>query len=447
MIMTSTAIIRELGDGLILRRSTPADGQKLFDFCSSIHAEDPKKPDERIGTWARDLVEKPHPIFGVGDYTIVEEQATGRIVSSLNHISQTWAYEGIPFKVGRPELVGTLPEFRNRGLIRLQFDEVHKWSAERGEMVQAITGIPYYYRLFGYEMCVDLDGSRAGFEVNLPKLKEGEKEPYRFRLATDADIPFMSEVYAYGSRRSLLSVFRDEAIWRYDLNGRSEKSIQRLVWKIVERADTGEPVGYIAHTEYSWGVSCPMMAYELKPGISWLDVTPSVVRHMWDMGKEVCDREGDIRSAFTFALAGAHPVYEVMRDSLPRVRQPYCWYLRVPDLPAFIRHITPVLERRLSESLIPGFSGAVRISFYRSGIRLELENGRLALVEPWQPGTREEEGEVAFPDLTFLQLVFGHRTLDELKLSRADVWWKDDRTRMLLGTLFPRKPSQFIPIA
>ena len=445
--MQAPNIIRELGNGLILRRSTPADGQKLFDFCSFIHAEDPKKPDERIGAWARDLVERPHPTFGAGDYTIVEEQATGRIVSSLNLISQTWAYEGIPFKVGRPELVGTLPEFRNRGLIRLQFEEIHKWSAERGEMVQAITGIPYYYRLFGYEMCVDLDGSRSGFEMNLPKLKEGETEPFLFRAATEADIPFMSEVNIYGSQRSLLSVVRDESAWRYDLNGRSEKSIQRLVLKIIEKTDTGEPVGYIAHPLYSWGVSCPVMAYELKPGVSWLDVTPSVIRHMWDVGKEVCECEGNTRSAFTFALAGSHPVYDVMRDSLPRARQPYSWYIRVPDLPAFIRHIAPVLERRLSESLIPGTSETVRISFYRSGIRLGVENGRLALVEPWQPGPKENEGEVAFPDLTFLQLVFGHRTMDEIRSARADCWWNNDRTRMLLGTLFPRKPSNFMPIA
>ena len=153
-------------------------------------------------------------------------------------------------------------------------------------MVQAITGIPYYYRLFGYEMCVDLDGSRSGFEMNLPKLKEGDPEPYRFRAATEADIPFMSEVYVHGSRRSLLSAVRDESLWRYDLNGRSEKSIQRFVLKIIEKVDSGEPVGYFGHFDYSWGISSPVVAYELKPGISWLDVTPSVVRYMWNVGKD-----------------------------------------------------------------------------------------------------------------------------------------------------------------
>lgn len=443
---TEQTLLRDIGDGLILRRSTPADGQKLFEFNSFIHSDDPDKPDERIGQWARDLVEKPHPTFGSGDFTIVEEQATGRIVSSLNHISQTWTYDGILFKVGRPELVGTLPEFRNRGLVRLQFDEIHKWSAERGEMVQAITGIPYYYRLFGYEMCVDLDGSRSGFEMNLPKLKEGEPESYRFRVAAEADIPFLGEVYAQASNRSLLYAVRDEALWRLELTGRSEKNVNRLVWKIIERVADGERVGYLAHPWYSWGISCPVQAYELKPAISWLDVTPSVVRHMWDLGKTVCESEGKTRSAFTFALAGSHPVYEVLRDNLPRVRQPYCWYMRVPDLPGFIRHIAPVLEHRLENSLIPGFSGVVRISFYRSGLRLGFEHGKLSIAEAWQPGPKENEGDIAFPNLVFLQLLFGHRTLDELKQSYADCWWDGDRVRLLLTTLFPRKPSSFLGI-
>ena len=181
-------LIRSLGDGLILRRSTRADAEKLAAFNAMIHGED--GPDERVGQWVRDLLEKPHPTFGTGDFTIVEEESSGRIVSSLNLISQTWSYAGIPFGVGRPELVGTLPEFRNRGLVRQQFDEIHGWSAERGELLQAITGIPFYYRLYGYEMCVDLGGGRSGFEMNLPKLAEGSSEPYRFRPAQKSDIPF-----------------------------------------------------------------------------------------------------------------------------------------------------------------------------------------------------------------------------------------------------------------
>ncbi|MEI6291935.1 MAG: GNAT family N-acetyltransferase, partial [Chloroflexota bacterium] len=235
-------IIKDLGNGLVLRRSGREDAEKLFAFNAMIHGEEVL--DERIGQWSHDLVSKPHPTFNENDYTIIEETATGRIVSSLNLISQSWTYEGIPFGVGRPELVGTLPEFRNKGLVRLQMEEIHRWSADRGQLVQAITGIPNYYRMFGYEMCVDLEGSRSGFEMNLPKLPaENLEEPYRLRAATISDISFVMEVSAYAAGRSLIYTERNEEMWRYELNGRSDNSINRLLWQIIEKAADGSAVG------------------------------------------------------------------------------------------------------------------------------------------------------------------------------------------------------------
>ncbi|HEY3313304.1 MAG TPA: GNAT family N-acetyltransferase [Anaerolineales bacterium] len=437
-------MIRDLGSGLILRRSTPADAEKLSNFNTLIHGED--GPDERIGWWTRDLLERPHPTFGADDFTIVEESSTGRIVSSLNLISQTWTYEGIPFGLGRPELVGTLPEFRHRGLVRLQFDEIHRWSAERGELVQAITGIPFYYRLFGYEMCVDLDGSRSGFEPNLPKLAESAPEPYRLRPAIEADIPFLSAVYNHASRRSLLYAVRDQALWQLELTGRSPRNVNRLVWNIIERSSNREAVGFLAHTWFSGNSSVPAVMYELKAGISWLDVTPSVVRWLWALGKNISQAEGKTCSAFTFALAGSHPVYEIMRDNLPRIREPYAWYLRVPDLPAFIKLIAPVLEQRLTNSLIPGYTGELNINFYNRGLRLGFLRGRLTTVEPWQPDSFHW-GDIGFPSQTFLQLLFGHRSLDELEKSYPDCYRDKEEARVLTGVLFPRKPSQLLGIA
>ena len=140
---------RDLGDNLVLRRATPADTEALTAFNAEIHRErDTEGPDERVAAWTRDLMSGGHPTFRPQDFTVVEDTRTGAIVSSLNLISQTWAYEGIPFKVGRVELVGTHPDYRNRGLIRAQFEVVHRWSAARGELVQGITGIPFY-RQFG----------------------------------------------------------------------------------------------------------------------------------------------------------------------------------------------------------------------------------------------------------------------------------------------------------
>ena len=202
--LNNRPILQNLGDGLILCRSMIGDADALAEFNSRIHSDDGfDRPDLRVGAWTRDLVGRPHPTFHSDDCTLVVEAASGAIVSSMNLIPQTWAYEGIPFKVGRPELVGTLPEFRNRGLVRAQFEEVHKWSTNHGDLVQGITGIPYYYRLFGYEMGLELAGGRTGFEPQLPALKDGENEPFKIRPATEADIPFIMDTYAHGCRRKL----------------------------------------------------------------------------------------------------------------------------------------------------------------------------------------------------------------------------------------------------
>src|SRR5512140_3449747 len=181
------ALSKDIGAGLILRRSSPQDAEALAAFCADIHSDDPTTPDRLIGAWTRDLLTHPHPRFHPDDFTVVEEAATGRIVSTLNLIPQTWTFDGIPFEVGRPELVGTAPEYRNRGLVRLQFEEIHRWSEARGDLLQGITGIPYYYRLFGYEMVLDLDGAHSGFSIHVPQLEAGRDEPCRFRPATEGD--------------------------------------------------------------------------------------------------------------------------------------------------------------------------------------------------------------------------------------------------------------------
>ena len=176
-------ILRDLGDGLVMRRSIAADAQAIAEFNSWVQGDpDAPHPIEGETYWALDLLRGNHPTFREDDFTIVEDTTTGKIVSVTNLIDQIWSYSGIRFGVGRPESVGTLPEYRNRGLVRAQFDVLHRWSAERGHLVQGITGIPYYYRQFGYEMALDLGGGRIGYVPNIPPLKAGAG---RSRIASD----------------------------------------------------------------------------------------------------------------------------------------------------------------------------------------------------------------------------------------------------------------------
>lgn len=112
-----------------------------------------------------------------------------------------------------------------------------------------------------------------------------------------------------------------------------------------------------------------------------------------------------------------------------------------------MRHIAPALVKRLSHSLDCGYSGEKCLSSYRSGLRLAFERGGLKIIEPWMPGSGEREGQIAFPGLVFLQLLFGYRSLTELRQYFADCWWESNKTRVLINALFPRKPSQVYPLA
>ena len=58
-----------------------------------------------------------------------------------------------------------------------QFDVIHAVSAQRGELMQGITGIPWYYRQFGYEMALDFEANRILDGVHIPTRKKDNPKP------------------------------------------------------------------------------------------------------------------------------------------------------------------------------------------------------------------------------------------------------------------------------
>jgi len=439
-------IIKDLGDGLILRRSSMEDVDALAAFNKQIHAED-EMDGIGLDAWTRDLLSGKHPNFGVDDFTVVEHVDDHKIVSTMNLISQTWAYEGIPFGVGRPELVGTLPDYRGRGLVRQQFDVIHQWSEERGELLQAITGIPWYYRQFDYEMAMNLDGGRAGYISGVVALKEGESEAYVLRKATEDDIPFISNLYDQGCKREEVSTVWTNDLWQFEISGKLKTDINLRFLFTILKVDTGERLGYIAVPAIKWRNMTTITSFELIKGADWFKITPAVVRWLWKFGEEQAKEQKCQQQAFGFWMGEEHPVYQVYGEYMPRIKSPYAWYIRVPDLAKFLLTIAPALDERLSHSILCSYTGEVSISFYRSGLKLAFQKGKLISTENLV-GKGLKDCKAEFPDLTFLQMVFGRRNLADLQQAYPDVMVKStDETKFLLETLFPRKASNLWPIS
>jgi hypothetical protein len=85
--------------------------------------------------------------------------------------------------------------------------------------MQVIPGIPWYYRQFGYEYALNLEGGRIAYHANVPNLPEGATEPYTLRALTEADIPVLIDLYRQACARSLVAVPRGAAFWRFDAFG------------------------------------------------------------------------------------------------------------------------------------------------------------------------------------------------------------------------------------
>lgn len=451
--LSDPAYRRDLGDGLVLRWSTANDADGIAALYSDVFrnsASDP--PNMRTAAYGRDLISGRHPLIGPGDFALVEDMAHDRVVAATCLIAQTWSYEGIDFPVGRPEVVASHADYRNRGLVRAIFELIHARSAADGHVAQGITGIPYYYRQFGYEYALDLGGMRTIAFDAIPRLKDGEQEPYMLREATPADLPELLALYERERSRAAITARVNHDYWQFLFDGHSTESGEG--WRpyvIGMRGDLGwegHPLGYVLTRRIVWGDTFGIVGMGVREGAPLLSIMPSVMRQLHALAPSV-PRARDNQPPPTklgFAFGRSHPVYDVLHDKLfPGEAEPYAWYVRVPDLPGFVRRIAPVLEHRLAASAAAGYTGDLKLTFYRGGLHMIFENGRLSEAEPWQAPVQDSGTMAGFPPLVFLQLLFGHRSLRELRHAFPDVW-ASETGRALLEALFPPRLAWVLPL-
>lgn len=452
--LAAPTYVGDLGNGLIRRWSTAADQARIAQLMGMIYRDGADRPfNRRAADVARALMSGGFPFMEAGDFALVEDtNKPGQPVVAYTCLWRLrWSYGGIPFSVGQPEMVATDPDYRNRGLVRALFEMVHARSAGEGHLVQAITGIPYFYRQFGYEFVLDLEGSRTVPLAVVPEKSDGAREPFSLRLATLDDVPQLMALYALPRGASLVWHEAPESFWRHVISSWDDPFVRRegplgtilagRLHMIVD--DAGQTVGYAWLAARRWSDRLVVFALQLAAHVNWQAATPNLLRAFCEHGREAPVIEENTKPfrEIKFVLGRAHPLYEVLgADAASRSEPPYAWYLRVPDVPAFIRHIAPVLEERLARSLLVGHTGELKIDFYNGGLRLQVDQGKLTAVEPWRAPAYGDEAGAGCPPLVFLQLLFCYRSLADLRAFFPDVWANPEAT-LFINTLFPTQPS------
>lgn len=439
---------RNLGNGLVLRWSTAADTANIAQFVGLVFRDkESDPPNEYLAGEVYELMSDTHPLMRSGDYGVVEDtrKEGNPIVACTCLWRNLWEYEGIPFEMGQPEIVATDPNYRNKGLVRALFEMVQARSESEGHMVQAITGIPYFYRQFGYEYALDLSGKRVVYTSQIPQAKEGEAEAYMMRDATVDDVPTLQNIYSYRRKVGVVAADVPDKYWLYEMQRVSTAKEKFPRVKMIVDA-TGAVCGYafVSARRYKPGNNFDVYTLDVLPGANLRAMLPPILRTLHAYGSQLPIRNVKEQVPLTeisFNLGRSHPIYDALGTGLaPFYEAPYAWYIRVRDVPVFLRHIAPVLERRLAASVVAGYTGEIKIDMYKGGLRMVFEQGKLTTAEHWRVPVYDSNAGAGFPPLVFLQLLFCHRSLDELRYAFPDVWAEGD-AEIVLKALFPAQFS------
>jgi predicted N-acetyltransferase YhbS len=414
--LTEIPYRQPLENGLVLRTAAgERDVERVAAFNGTIHGPG-------VASMTRNLLIH-HPHTRGGDLIFVEDGRSGQVVSSLCLIPWTWRYEGVDMPAGEMGIVGTLEGYRHRGLIRAQVDVFKRRLRERGCLLSQIQGIPYFYRRFGYEYALPLEG---GLRIELRDVPTPTDGSFALRVATRDDLPALTRLYDEAARDLAIHAARDKATWRYLLAHTDGTEMERDTW-IVQDAD-GQIAGYMCVPKHHFGeqlVVSEVSHLGFDAALAALDY----------LKKLAIERD---KPGIRLNLPAGCTLMQLARSLGAHDLGTYAWQIHVPDLTALLRALAPVFEHRIEQSPFAGLTRDVRLSLYRETLVLRFVESRLT--EVTNGGTTGDEAILHLPPLQFIPLVLGYRTVAELRAAYPDVsvvaTW-----RLLVEALFPKVPS------
>jgi hypothetical protein len=412
---TETPLLQPLGDGLRLCTvAGDADVQRVAEFNGQIHGPG-------VTAMTLDLF-KRHPHTRGRDLIYVEDTRTNQVVSSLCLIPWSFQYANVTIQSGEMGIVGTLEPYRRRGLIRAQVEVFMQRLHERGCVLSHIQGIWYYYRQFGYEYAMPLDGGLRLTRREVPKYTAAQ---YTFRPAGTDDLPVLMKLYETSAREIVIHAQRDEPTWRYLLERNAQSEMNCETWLVLDAQQ--QVVGYFRLPEHHFGEELTVneaSRYGFDAAWATLHHIAELAQQRHTPGARLC-------------LAPQSDLMQVARSFGAFDMGTYAWQIHMPDYAAFLRAIGPALEERVSLSIFAGSTRDLTISFFRQSVRLRFHGGRLAEVNDLGA---VDEGDVHLPPLAFIPLALGYRSFEEQHARYPDMGVAPS-SRLFLETLFPRCSS------
>jgi hypothetical protein len=279
-----------------------------------------------------------------------------------------------------------------------------------------MVGIPYFYRLFGYQYAIDQPRARAVRAWPPPE------DGHIGRTAVAGDIPAMARLQATTQAGYDLRMPHSPACWRWLV---ARTGTTHLV---VERAGTVVAAGRITPPEEGDVVLGEVAASDAAAALALL-------AHAAGRADAAGGADGPARLSVLErpgSLAG--DAMEPLLAAPPG--QAAAYYVRVPDPVALLDHLRPVLSARLAAAEAVPDAGEALVSFFRHHVRVVYADRAVVDVRPGgrMQGPASLGGAGVAPDLV-APLLFGPLGIVGLSHRHPDVY--PGPNEAVMAALFP----------
>ena len=412
--MIEKGFFTKLDEQFSLRISTDSneDFIKILELNVAVHGEEIKEYIKRIY--------KEHPKKKDILWFYIEDNSTGQIISLLTLMPLEWRFEGVLLPVCEMGFVGTLKEYRGKGLIGKLNEFYERVMMERGYLLSCLRGIPYYYRRFGYEFVLSLD---ERFSLSPNQIPSMELSHIDIRKASRKDIGYIENQYNSNSNSFLISnSFDTESFYFKFMNESFDDN--KLSAYIIE--ENGKPEGY-----FLIGMSFDNEVYTIiTPQLS----PPQMIKLLQHLNEYPKKEKDLILNVAEFSGFGK------FLFSIGKLQSNYGWQIKIPNLKRFFESIKDILENRVKKSKFNDLSKTVIISDYKQSIELIFVKGKIEAIKIESGYPDVEKCDVRIPGAMLLKLLLGDRTVDEINYIVKDARINPS-SKKLIEILFPKVNS------
>jgi predicted acetyltransferase len=396
------------------RLKTSEDVEQYLELIRKIWKEEPG-----IDKLAKKLIDS-HPKMNLNNFYVIKDK--DRMVSTINLIPVTWSIGGTRLKAAEMGYVGTLPEYRGKGLVQRLIEEYHKEVQKKEYDIAVIEGIPYFYRQFGYEYAVPL---LEETKIRLDQIPEW-KTKIKIRPFAEKDIPKAKMLLEQSQRKFYVHSVRDETVWKVQHRTNIASDPEPFQGYAVE--EQGKMIAYFRIREI------PNAKELLLTEITEIDqlAAQAVLSFLKNYGNkhnlETLSTNISYEEPFAEYLVSLGAI-----KSVPT----YAWQIRITDHVKIFRKLKPLFEHRLASSMYNRLTETLNFNFRVFTIQATVKDGKITDIRKIPKG---ERSPIGLSPLAFVQLMTGYKNRQELEETVPDVRVAVSH-RHLIDVLFPKMPS------